>query len=167
EQSRSDTEKLIADMTSLLSNHVCRQNDMVATKLLDLRKNGTASKSFMDEHVSSMGDILSCSKRKWDSICTQAEKDARDTAEFSVTKHGYMEELLQQSINTAQSAFQNTKKTHEVINEIGAKHISEAVSLIRDATDSNEQHDIEINSARVTAEEDVAKNSDDVLQRFD
>jgi hypothetical protein len=29
------------------------------------------------------------------------------------------------------------------------------------------QHDIEINSARVTAEEDVAKNSDDVLQRFD
>ncbi|KAK2400964.1 Kinesin-like protein KIN-5C [Trifolium repens] len=167
EQSRSDTEKLIADMTSLLSNHVSRQNDMVGTKLLDLRKNGVASKSFMDEHVSSMGDILSCSKIKWQSICMQAEKDVRDTAEFSVAKHGYMEELLQQSINTAQSAFENTKKTHEVINEIGAKHISEAVSLIRDATDSNMQHDIEINSARVTAEEDVAKNSDDVLQRFD
>ncbi|KAK2400965.1 kinesin protein KIN-5D [Trifolium repens] len=133
EQSRSDTEKLIADMTSLLSNHVSRQNDMVGTKLLDLRKNGVASKSFMDEHVSSMGDILSCSKIKWQSICMQAEKDVRDTAEFSVAKHGYMEELLQQ----------------------------------RDATDSNMQHDIEINSARVTAEEDVAKNSDDVLQRFD
>ncbi|KAK2454736.1 kinesin protein KIN-5D [Trifolium repens] len=133
EQSRSDTEKLIADMTSLLSNHVSRQNDMVGTKLLDLRKTGISSKSFMDEHVSSMGDILSCSKTKWQRICTQAEKDARDTAEFSVAKHGYMEELLQQ----------------------------------RDATDSNMQHDIEINSARVTAEEDVAKNSDDVVQRFD
>ncbi|XP_045809154.1 kinesin-like protein KIN-5C [Trifolium pratense] len=167
EQSRSDTEKLIADITSLLSNHACRQNDMVDTKLVDLRKNGIASKSLLDEHVSSMGDILSCSKRKWHSICTQAEKDARDTAEFSTTKHGYMEELLQQSINTAQSAFQNTKKAHEVINEIGAKHISEIVSLIRDATDSNMKHDIEINCARVTAEEDVAKNSDDVLQRFD
>jgi hypothetical protein len=29
------------------------------------------------------------------------------------------------------------------------------------------QHDIEINSARVTAEEDVAMNSDDVIQWFD
>jgi len=29
------------------------------------------------------------------------------------------------------------------------------------------QHDIEISSARITAEEDVTKNSDDVLQQFD
>jgi kinesin family protein 11 len=71
-------------------------NLQVDTKLLDLRKTGISSKSFMDEHVSSMGDILSCSKTKWQRICTQAEKDARDTAEFSVAKHGYMEELLQQ-----------------------------------------------------------------------
>ncbi|XP_024636081.1 kinesin-like protein KIN-5C isoform X2 [Medicago truncatula] len=167
EQSRSDVEKLIADMTSLLSNHASRQIDLVDTKLADLSKNGIASKSFVDEHVSSMGDIVSCSKRKWHGICTQAEKDARDTAEFSAAKHSCMEELLQKSINTAQSAFRNTKKTHEVINEIGAKHISAAVSLIRYATDSNMQHDIEISSARITAEEDVMKNSDDVLQQFD
>jgi len=50
----------------------------------------------VDEHVSSMGDIVSCSKRKWHGICTQAEKDARDTAEFSAAKHSCMEELLQQ-----------------------------------------------------------------------
>ncbi|CAI8602433.1 unnamed protein product [Vicia faba] len=167
EQSRSDAEKLIADMTSLVSNHICRQIDLVDTKLGDLRKNSIASKSFLDEHVSSVGDILSGSKKKWRGICTQAEKDAKDTAEFSVAKHGYMEELIQKSINTAQLASENTKKTHEVINEIGVKHISEAMSFIRDATDSNSQHDIEINSVRVTAAEDLEKNNDETLQRLD
>lgn len=71
-------------------------NLQVDTKLMDLRKNSIASKSFLDEHVSSMGDILSSSKTKWRGICTQAEKDARDTAEFSSAKHGYMEGLIQQ-----------------------------------------------------------------------
>ncbi|CAL5207412.1 unnamed protein product [Lathyrus oleraceus] len=167
EQSRSDAEKLIADMTSLVSNHICRQIDLVDTKLGDLRKNSTASKSFLDEHVSSMGDILSGSKKKWRGICTQAEKDAKDTAEFSTAKHGYMEELIQRSINTAQSASQNTKKTHEVINEIGVKHISAAMSLIRDATYCNTQHGIEINSVRVTAAKDAEKNNDETFQRLD
>jgi kinesin family protein 11 len=88
-------------MCSYLSVNTENENGLllnlqVGTKLLDLRKTGISSKSFMDEHVSSMGDILSCSKTKWQRICTQAEKDARDTAEFSVAKHGYMEELLQQ-----------------------------------------------------------------------
>lgn len=30
EQSRSDAEKLIADMTSLVSNHICRQKELVS-----------------------------------------------------------------------------------------------------------------------------------------
>ncbi|KAJ1379844.1 P-loop containing nucleoside triphosphate hydrolase [Sesbania bispinosa] len=167
EQSRSDTEKLIADMTSLISNHIHRQMHLVDTKLVDLRENGIASKSFLDGHVSSMEDIVTSAKRKWQGFCTQAEKDTTDTADFSAAKHCRLEELLQQSVNTAESALKHTEKTHEVVNEIGTKHISAAESLIRNATDSNVQHDLEINSARFAAEEDVGKNSEDVLQLFD
>ena len=39
--------------------------------------------------------------------------------------------------------------------------------MYRNASDSNVQHDIEINSARVAAEEDVAKNSEDLHEQFD
>ncbi|KAK7268018.1 hypothetical protein RIF29_20700 [Crotalaria pallida] len=167
EQSKSDTEKLIADMTSLVSNHIRRQMDLVDEKLVDIRENGISSKSFLDAHVSSVGDIVTHAKRKWQTYCTLAEKDTRDTADFAAAKHCRMEALLQQSFTTAESAFKHTKKTHEAVNEIETKHISAAVSLIRNATDSNVQHDIEVHSARVAAEEDVTKNSEDVNQQFD
>lgn len=36
----------------------------------------------------------------------------------------------------------------------------------RNASDSNEQHDVEISSARVAAEQDVSKNSEDLLQHL-
>lgn len=34
-------------------------------------------------------------------------------------------------------------------------------------SDSNEQHDTEISLARASVEEDVAKNSEDIIQQFD
>lgn len=71
-------------------------NLKVDTKLVDLRENGIASKSFLDGHVSSMGDIVSSASRKWQGFCTQAEQNAKGIAEFSVAKHCHMEELLQQ-----------------------------------------------------------------------
>lgn len=37
----------------------------------------------------------------------------------------------------------------------------------RNASDSNEQNDIEIDTARVAAEQDVAKNCEQVLQHID
>lgn len=37
----------------------------------------------------------------------------------------------------------------------------------RDAYDSNEQHDVEINSVRTTVEQDVAKDSEDALQHVE
>ncbi|XP_061366744.1 kinesin-like protein KIN-5C isoform X2 [Gastrolobium bilobum] len=167
EQSRSDTEKLIADMTSLVSNHIRRQKDLVDAKLVDLRESGIMNKSFLDGHVSSMGDIVTHAKRKWQAFCLQAEKDAKDTADYSAAKHCRMEVLLQQSVNTSQSALDHSKRTHEAVNEMGTKHISATLSLIRNASDSNEQHVMEIDSARVAAEEDVAENSEDLLEQFD
>lgn len=37
----------------------------------------------------------------------------------------------------------------------------------RNASESFEQHDAEVDSARVTAEQDVANNSEDILKRID
>lgn len=37
----------------------------------------------------------------------------------------------------------------------------------RNATDNNVQHVVEVDSARVAAEEDVAKNSEDLLEQLD
>ncbi|KAK7244878.1 hypothetical protein RIF29_39707 [Crotalaria pallida] len=167
EQSRSDTEKLIADMTTLVSDHIRRQMDLVDTKLVDLRESGIMNKSFLDGHVASVGDIVTHAKRKWQTFCLQAEKDAKDTADYSAAKHCRMEALLQQSVSTAESALGHTRRTQEAVNEMGVKHISAAVSLTRNACDNNLQHDKEINSARVAAEEDVAKNSEDILKQFD
>ncbi|KAL4344729.1 hypothetical protein AHAS_Ahas11G0207500 [Arachis hypogaea] len=71
------------------------------------------------------------------------------------------------SVNTAGSALEHIKRTHEAVNEKKSKHISAAVSLISNASNSNEQHGMEINSARVATEEDVAKNSKDLFEQFD
>ncbi|QHO41343.1 DNA replication ATP-dependent helicase [Arachis hypogaea] len=65
-------------------------------------------------------------------------------------------------VSTTGSALEHIKRTHEAINEKESKHISAAVSLI-----SNEQHGMEINSACIAAEEDVAKNSKDLFEQFD
>ncbi|KAG5043914.1 hypothetical protein JHK87_007829 [Glycine soja] len=167
EQSKSDTEKLIANMTSLVSDHIRRQMDLVDSKLVDLRESGIKNKSFLDGHVSSMGDIVTNAKRKWQAFCVQAEKDAKDTADDSAAKHCRMEKLIQRGVHTAQSAFEHTKKTHEAVNEMGTKHISATESIVRNATDNNVQHVVEVHSARVTAEEDVAKNSEDLLEQLD
>ncbi|KAG4916479.1 hypothetical protein JHK87_054036 [Glycine soja] len=167
EQSKSDTEKLIANMTSLVSDHIRRQMDLVDAKLVDLRESGIKNKSFLDGHVSSVGDIVTNGKRKWQAFCEHAEKDAKDTADYSAAKHCRMEVLMQQSVNTAQSAFEHTKRTHEAIIEMGTKHISATESIVRNATDNNVQHVVEVDSARVAAEEDVAKNSEDLLEQLD
>ncbi|CAL0310527.1 unnamed protein product [Lupinus luteus] len=167
EQSRSDAEKLIVDMTSLVTDHIRRQMDLVDAKLVDLRESGITNKLFLDGHVASVGDIVTHAKRKWQTYCVQAEKDAKDTADYSAAKHCRMEELLQHSVNTAESASLHTKSTHEAVNKMGAKHISAAVSLVRNACDNNVQHDNEINSARIAAEEAVVKNSGDLIQQFD
>ncbi|KAL5545811.1 hypothetical protein UlMin_005498 [Ulmus minor] len=167
ERSKSDAEKLMADISNLLTNHMCRQKEMVDARLVDMRETTIADKEFLDGHVSSMEGITTDAKRKWQSFCTQAEHDANDGADYSAAKHCRMEVLLQQCVSTADSAFKHWKTTQESVNEMGNKHVTTMKELIRNASDSNEQHDIEISSARVATEQDVAKNSEDVLQHVD
>ncbi|XVE75941.1 hypothetical protein DITRI_Ditri12bG0132500 [Diplodiscus trichospermus] len=164
EQSKSDAEKLIADMTSLVYNHVRWQKELVDGKLVDIRESAVANKTFLDGHISSMEAITTDAKRKWQAFAVQAENDAKDGADYSAAKHCRMEELLQQCVCTAEFAFKHCKHTQESANEMGSKHVSDMASLIRNASDANEQHDAEIDSARVAAEEDGLRNTDDILQ---
>ncbi|KAF3441637.1 hypothetical protein FNV43_RR15552 [Rhamnella rubrinervis] len=164
EQSKSDAEKLIADISNLVSGHICRQKEMVDARLVDLRESAIADKTFLDGHISSIEGITTDAKRKWQSFSSQAENDANEGADYSAAKHCRMEVLFQQCVSTADSAFKHWKKTQETVNEIGSKHVLTMVELIRNASDCNEHHDVEITSARVAAEQDVAKNSEEFLQ---
>ncbi|KAG5556538.1 hypothetical protein RHGRI_006964 [Rhododendron griersonianum] len=167
EQSKSVAEKLIADVTGLVSNHIRHQKDLVDARLISLKETVVGNKKFLDGHVSSMEGITTDAKRKWQELSLQADNDAKDSADFSAAKHCRMELLLQQCVNTTEAASKQWKGTHETINEMGSQHLSTLVSLVRNVSDSNEQHDTEISLARASVEEDVAKNSEDVIQKFD
>ena len=82
----------------LLGNFHQWLNLQVDARLVGLRDNGIATKSFMDGHVSALGDVVSHAKRKWQAFCLQAEKDTRDNADYSAAKHCRMEVLLQQRL---------------------------------------------------------------------
>ncbi|XP_044489949.1 kinesin-like protein KIN-5C [Mangifera indica] len=166
EQTKSDAEKLIADMTNLVSNHIRRQNDLVGARLVEFRESAAANKTFLDGHVTSMKGITTDAKRKWQAFSIQAENDAKDGADNVSAKHCRMELLLQQCVSTGESAFKHWRRTCEVVNESGSKHVLALDSLTRNASDSNEQNDIEVDLARVAAEQDVAKNSEDILQQI-
>ncbi|XP_058204885.1 kinesin-like protein KIN-5C [Rhododendron vialii] len=167
EQSKSVAEKLIADVTGLVSNHIRRQKDLVDARLISLKETVVGNKKFLDGHVSSMEGITTDAKRKWQELSLQADNDAKDSADFSAAKHCRMELLLQQCVNTTEAASKQWKGTHETINEMGCQHVSTLVSLVRNVSDSNEQHDTEISLARASVEDDVAKNSEDIIQQFD
>ncbi|KAI5560825.1 hypothetical protein POPTR_016G077800v4 [Populus trichocarpa] len=167
EQSKSDAEKLVADINHLVSSHLQHQKELVDARLADLRETATGNKAVLDGHVSSMEYVSTDAKRKWQEFSMQTENDAKDIADYSATKHCRMESLLQQCVSTAGSAFKRWEKTLDSVNEMGNNHVSKLVSLTRNASDSIEQHDAEVGSARVTAEQDVAKNSEDVLKHID
>ncbi|GAY33075.1 hypothetical protein CUMW_005500 [Citrus unshiu] len=164
EQTKSDTEKLIADVTSLVSSHMRRQKELVDARLVDFRENAVSSKLFLDGHVSSVEGITNDAKRKWQAFATQADNDANDGADHSSAKHCRMELLLQECVNSGESAFGHWKRTYESVNEMESKHVSSMISLARNASYSNEQHDVEVDTARVATEEEVAKSSEDALQ---
>ncbi|XP_039030627.1 kinesin-like protein KIN-5C [Hibiscus syriacus] len=167
EESKSDADKLIADMTNLVYNHVHRQKELVEARFVDIKESVFSNKTFLDGHVSTMEGITTDAKRKWQAFAMQAEKDAKDTADYSAAKHCRIEELLQQCVSTAGSAFDHYKCTQDSVNAKGCKHASNLVTLIRNASEANEQHDAEIDSARIVAEQDGLKNTNDTLQYID
>ncbi|CAN7062062.1 unnamed protein product [Brassica rapa subsp. trilocularis] len=166
-QSKSNTEKLIADLTNLVSCHVRRQHELVDSRLSNFKDAVSSNKTFLDEHVSTVNTLAKDAKRKWETFAMQAENDAREGAAFSAAKHCQMELLLQQSVGHAESAFKHCKLTHESLKEMNSKQVADVSSLVKSACDNNEQHDGEVESARTAAEEDVTKNSDEIIQQID
>ncbi|PKI49351.1 hypothetical protein CRG98_030279, partial [Punica granatum] len=167
EESKSEEEKLIADVTTLVCSHMRRQKEKVNARLTNLRETAIENKMFLDGHVTSMEGFTTDAKRKWQAFAMQAENDAKDSAHYSAAKHCRMELLLQQSVSTAESVFETWRGTRGAVNDMGTKHVSTMTSLIRDISDSNEQHDLEVSAARDAAEEDVAKCTGEIIQHVD
>ncbi|KAI3749932.1 hypothetical protein L2E82_20553 [Cichorium intybus] len=167
EHAKSDAEKLIADVTNLVSKHIYRQKEMVDARLAAIKETATGSKKVLDGHVSSFERITSDAKRKWEEFSTQAENDTKENADFAAAKHCRIESVLQKCFDTTESALQHSRKTNDSVIEIGRKHVTEVNSLVKTALDNNEQHDCEISSLRVTAENDVLKNTNDISKHID
>ncbi|GFP82719.1 125 kDa kinesin-related protein [Phtheirospermum japonicum] len=167
EQSRSEAEKLIADMTSLVSDCMSRQKEIVDARLDNLKHSATGNKIFLDGHVSTIDGITIDLKRKWQDSFLQTESNLKDNADFSAAKHCRMELLLQKCVNSADTALERWQRTQELLNDMGNQHASTIDSHVRDMWYSNEQHDAEIGSARVIVEEDIKTDSEDMINWFD
>nr|XP_043621293.1 kinesin-like protein KIN-5C [Erigeron canadensis] len=167
EQSRSDAQKLIADVTSLVSSHISRQKEMVDARLAGIRETAAGNKTKLDGHVSSIVGITSDAKRKWQEFSLQAEDDAKDNSDFSAAKHCRVELLLQKCVDTTEIAKTHSRKTHEFVNDMGKTHVSEMEKLVRGASESNELHDAEVRFARETAEVDMLKNCEDIIKHME
>nr|GLL46193.1 kinesin-like protein KIN-5C [Ipomoea trifida] len=167
EQSRSVAEKLIADVASLVYHHMHYQKELVDERLVELRETVTENKTFLDGRVTSMEGITTAAKRKWSDFFMQAGTNTKDSADFSAAKHCRMEASLEKCVSTTETALQRWQSMCESINGMGSQHVSTIHSLVRNTCDSNKHHAAEFNSAREAAEEDIKRNSDDVIQFFD
>ncbi|KAK6147232.1 hypothetical protein DH2020_018144 [Rehmannia glutinosa] len=167
EQSRSDSEKLIADMTTLVSDCMRRQRHMVDARLGDLKDSVIGNKIFLDGHISTVDGITSDLKRKWQDCFTQTESNFKDNADFSAAKHCRMELLLQKCVNTADTALEQWQRTQQSLNDMGSQHASTIASHVRTMSESNERHDVEIESARLMVERDTAKSGEDIIHFID
>ncbi|XP_024981925.1 kinesin-like protein KIN-5C [Cynara cardunculus var. scolymus] len=167
ENSKSDAEKLIAEVTSLVTNHICRQKEMVDARLASIKETAAGSKKVLDGHVSSFERVTSDAKRKWQDFSMQVESDATENADFAAAKHCRIESLLQKCVDVTELAQKHSKKTHNSVTEMGRKHVTAVDSIIRSASDSNEHHDAEIVSLRANVEGDMLKNSEDISKHID
>ncbi|KAK1288108.1 hypothetical protein QJS10_CPB19g00413 [Acorus calamus] len=167
EQTRSETEKLLADLTSLVSNHMQRQKELVDERLVNLLDASMENKVFLDEHKSTMECTTSDAKRKWQAFSAQAEKHSKDGADSSAAKHCRMELLLQQCTSNADGASKHWKKTHESINRMSSNHVMAMEEIVRNAIESSEQHDLEIGSSGAEAVDNVVKNSEDIQRHIE
>ncbi|KAL9676425.1 hypothetical protein QQ045_004639 [Rhodiola kirilowii] len=167
EHSKSSAKKLIDDVTYLLSDHILRQNELVGSRISGLRDAAVAHKTFLDGHVSVLEGTTADAKRKWQEYSEQTEKDCNEGADLSAAKHCRVEQVLQQCVDTGERARNHWKATQKSVTEMSCKHLLNLASLVRNATDSNEEHTNEVYSIRTAAEDDVAKSCEDLLGRVD
>ncbi|KAK4343197.1 hypothetical protein RND71_039013 [Anisodus tanguticus] len=139
----------------------------VGARLVDLRETVSGNKTFLDGHVSSMEGITTDAKRKWQDFYMQAEGETKENADFSAAKHCRVELLMQKCVNTTETALKRWQSTHELLNDMGNQHVLTMHSVVRNICDSNEQHVTEFDSTREAAEDDVKRNSEDIIKSID
>ncbi|AQK51620.1 kinesin-related protein8 [Zea mays] len=164
EQSKSVEQKLLAEISSLVSKHITRQRELVGVRLSSLGDAARGNKAFLDEHTSAMEFVTKDAKRKWETFAEQAENDCKAGSSFSAAKHSRMETMLQECACTVDSAVQQWKKSHAAVNDLSRKQVAEVEALVRTAIENNEQHELEVASSRAVAEEDASNNSKDIAQ---
>ncbi|KAG6412166.1 hypothetical protein SASPL_124836 [Salvia splendens] len=167
EQSKSEAEKLIADMTSLVSKCMLRQKEMVEAKLDSLKDSAIGNKIFLDGHVSTIDGITTDLKRKWQDSFSHADSSFKENADFSAAKHCRMELLMQKCGSSADTALKRWQTMQESLNDMGKQNSVAIDAHVRNMHYSNEQHDAEVESARELVEEDIKRNSYDIIQCFD
>ncbi|XP_073272504.1 kinesin-like protein KIN-5C isoform X2 [Primulina huaijiensis] len=167
DQSRSVTEKLITDVTTLVSDCMRRQKETVDARLCDLKETVIGNKMFLEGHVSTMDGITTDLKRKWQDSFTQAETNFNDNADFSAAKHCSMELVLQKCFDNADTALKRWQKTQESLCDMGSQHALVMKGNVRNICEGNERHNDEIEAARMNVEEDIKTNSEDIIQYFD
>ncbi|CAL5014111.1 unnamed protein product [Urochloa decumbens] len=167
EQSKSEEQKLLADISSLVSKHITRQRDLVGIRLNSLGDAARGNKAFLDEHTSAMEYVTKDAKRKWETFAEQAENDSKVGSSSSAAKHCRMETMLQECACTVDSAVQQWKKSHAAVNDLSKKHVAEVEALVRTAVEDNKQHEVEVASSRAAAEEHASDSSKGITQDID
>ncbi|KAI4378545.1 hypothetical protein MLD38_016009 [Melastoma candidum] len=166
EQSKHDEEKLLADMTSLVTSHMRRQKELVDARLLSITQTTSLNKSFLDRSVSSMEGITTDAKRKWHEFHTQAENDASESSDYTAAKHCRMESLFEKCGSATEAVSNHGNGTRIVVCDVGKDHALSMESLVRGVLDANEQHDVEVCSAKDAAEKDIIKCSESLTENF-
>ncbi|KAJ8466259.1 hypothetical protein OPV22_028811 [Ensete ventricosum] len=164
EQSNVEQDKLLSEITNLVSSHMRRQKELVDVRLATLEVAALENKETVEKLTSMLDVINSDAKRKWEEFYKQAEHDFTDGSHFSAAKHCRMELELQQCASIVDVASQQWKKTHASVIELSSKHAAEMDVHIRTAIDVNEQHDVDVASARDAAADAAAKSSADIIQ---
>ncbi|KAG0478624.1 hypothetical protein HPP92_013343 [Vanilla planifolia] len=167
EHSRSEKDKLIAQIAALISSYAHQQKELVDSRLDGLRDASLKNKAFLEKHTSSVISVTSDAKRKWEEFSTLAQQDSKDGSGFSCAKHCRLEAILQQCVNTVDTASEQWKKVHASVSEMSTKHVKEMEALVRNAMETNEQHDAEVDTARLLADDDAKMKSADVIELFD
>ncbi|PKA65766.1 125 kDa kinesin-related protein [Apostasia shenzhenica] len=167
DHSRSEEEKLMAEVATLLSNHLHRQEELVDARLSGFRDAALEKKVFMDKHISSVERVTADAKRKWEEFSMQAQHYSKEGSDFSSAKHCRLEVILQQCANTIETASQQWKKVHESVGEMSTKDVKDIDELVREALKNNEQHEAEVNTAWMLAAEDAKRMSSDMIHHFD
>ncbi|RLM61779.1 hypothetical protein C2845_PM14G20930 [Panicum miliaceum] len=185
EQSKSEEQKLLADISSLVSKHITRQRELVGVRLNSLGDAARGNKAFLDEHTSAMECVTKDAKRKWEIFAEQAENDCKTGSSSSAAKHCRMETMLQEC----------NGRSHMQLLPISAKNTSLKLMLLSGKqiiplylqfliwqakihlafvenpyflhVENNEQHEVEIASSRAVAEEHAANSSKDITQDID